>query len=80
MLFSFFSAIQKIVSSCFTLLFFSFLRDASARDISIRSTSCSCSTCCFGSLFQHQNQQDFIKTIRALITHIFLGTVGAVGL
>ena len=38
----------------------------------IRSTSCSCSTCCFGLAFQHQNLQDFIKTTRALIKDIFL--------
>ena len=38
----------------------------------IRSTSCSCSTCCFSLVFQHQNLQDFIKIIRALIKDIFL--------
>ena len=38
----------------------------------IRSISCSCSTCCFGLAFQHQNLQDFIKIIRALIEDIFL--------
>ena len=38
----------------------------------IRSTSCSCSTCCFGSGFQLQNLQDFIKISRALIKDIFL--------
>ena len=38
----------------------------------IRSTSCSCSTCCFGLVFRHQSLQDFIKTIRALIKDIFL--------
>ena len=44
----------------------------------IRSISCSCSTCCFGLGFQHQNLQDFIKIIRALIKDIFLGvTSGA---
>ena len=37
----------------------------------IPSISCSCSTCCFGLGFQHQNLQDFIKTIRALIKDIF---------
>ena len=31
----------------------------------IRSTSCSCSTCCFGPVFQHLNLLDFIKPIRA---------------
>ena len=31
--------------------------------------------CCFGSVFQHQNLQDFIKTVRALIKDIFLTTV-----
>ena len=39
----------------------------------IRSTSCSCSTCCFGLGFQLQNLQDFIKISRALIEDIFLG-------
>ena len=38
----------------------------------IRSTSCSCSTCCFGLGFQLQNLQDFIKISRALIKDIFL--------
>ena len=38
----------------------------------IRSTSCSCSTCCFGLGFQLQNLQDFIKIFRALIKDIFL--------
>ena len=38
----------------------------------IRSISCSCSTYCFGLGFQHQNLQDFIKIIRALIKDIFL--------
>ena len=38
----------------------------------IRSTSHSCSTCCFGLGFQHQNLQDFIKIYRALIKDIFL--------
>ena len=38
----------------------------------IRSKSCSCYTCCFGLVLQHQNLQDFIKTIRALIKDIFL--------
>ena len=37
----------------------------------IRPISCSCSTCCFGLGFQHQNLQDFIKIIRALIKDIF---------
>ena len=37
----------------------------------IRSTSCSCSTCCFGFGFQLQNLQDFIKISRALIKDIF---------
>ena len=37
----------------------------------IRSTSCSCSTCCFGLGFQLQNLQDFIKISRALIKDIF---------
>ena len=41
----------------------------------IRSTSCSCSTCCFGLHFQLQNQQDFIKISRALIKDIFLSLV-----
>ena len=36
-----------------------------------RSTSCSCSTCCFGLAFQNQDLQDFIKTIRAQIKDIF---------
>ena len=31
----------------------------------IRSTSCSCSTCCFGFGFQLQNLQDIIKISRA---------------
>ena len=38
----------------------------------IRSTSCSCSTCCFGLGFQLQNLQDFIKISRTLIKDIFL--------
>ena len=38
----------------------------------IRSTSCSCSTCCFGLGFQLQNLQDFINISRALIKDIFL--------
>ena len=38
----------------------------------IRSTSSSCSTCCFGLGFQLQNLQDFIKISRALIKDIFL--------
>ena len=38
----------------------------------IGSTSCSCSTCCFGLGFQLQNLQDFIKISRALIKDIFL--------
>ena len=38
----------------------------------IRSTSCSCSTCCFGLGFQLQNLQDFIQISGALIKHIFL--------
>ena len=38
----------------------------------IRSTSCSCSTCCFGLGFQLQNLQGFIKISRALIKDIFL--------
>ena len=37
----------------------------------IRSTFCSCSTCCFGLGFQLQNLQDFIKISRALIKDIF---------
>ena len=37
----------------------------------IRFTSCSCSTSCFGSGFQLQNLQDFIKISRALIKDIF---------
>ena len=37
----------------------------------IRSTSCSCSTCCFGLGFQLQNLQDFIKVSGALIKDIF---------
>ena len=37
----------------------------------IRSTSCSCSTCCFGLGFQHRNLQDFIKIYRAVIKDIF---------
>ena len=41
----------------------------------IRSTSCSCSTCCFGLGFQHQNLQDFIKIYRALIKDIFVRAV-----
>ena len=42
----------------------------------IRSTSCSCSTCCFDLGFQLQNLQDFIKITRALIKDIFLGGCG----
>ena len=38
----------------------------------IGSTSCSCSTCCFGLGFQLQNLQDFIKISRALFKDIFL--------
>ena len=38
----------------------------------IRSTSCSCSTCCFCLGIQLQNVQDFIKISRALIKDIFL--------
>ena len=38
----------------------------------IRSTSCSCSTCCFGLGFQLQNLQDFIKISRAKIKDISL--------
>ena len=38
----------------------------------IQSTSCSCSTSCFGLGFQLQNLQDFIKISRALIKDIFL--------
>ena len=38
----------------------------------IRSTSCSCFTCCLGLGFQLQNLQDFIKISRALIKDIFL--------
>ena len=38
----------------------------------IRSTSCSCSSCSFGLVFQHQNLQDLIKRIKALIKVIFL--------
>ena len=30
-----------------------------------RTTSCSCSTCCFGPIFQQQNVQDIIKPIWA---------------
>ena len=41
----------------------------------IRSTSFSCSTCCFGLGFQLQNLQDFIKISRALIKDIFLEVV-----
>ena len=37
----------------------------------MRSISCSCSNCCFGLGFQHQNLQDFIKVMRALIKDIF---------
>ena len=50
------------------LLFYSGLQNYSL----IRSTSCSCSTCCFGLGFQLQNLQDFIKISRALIKDIFL--------
>ena len=38
----------------------------------IRSTSCSCSTYCFGLGFQHQNLQDFSKISKALNKVIFL--------
>ena len=38
----------------------------------IRSTSCSCSTYCFGLGFQLQNLQDSTKISRALIKDIFL--------
>ena len=38
----------------------------------IRSTSCSCSTGCFGLGFQLQNLQDFIEISRASIKDIFL--------
>ena len=38
----------------------------------IRSTSCSCSTCCFGLGFQLQNLQELTKKSRALIKDIFL--------
>ena len=41
----------------------------------IRSTSCSCSTCCFGLAFQLQNLQGFIRISRALIKDIFLVAV-----
>ena len=41
----------------------------------IRSTSCSCSTCCFCLGFQLQKLQDFIKVSRALIKDIFLNLV-----
>ena len=37
----------------------------------IRSISFSCSTRCFGLGFQHQNLQDFIKFIKALIKDMF---------
>ena len=37
----------------------------------IRSTSCSCSTCCIGLGFQLQNLQDFIKISTELIKDIF---------
>ena len=37
----------------------------------IRSTSCSCSTCCFGLGFQLRNLQHFTKISRALIEDIF---------
>ena len=37
----------------------------------IRSTSCSCSTCCFGLGFQLQNLQNFIKVSWAYIKDIF---------
>ena len=43
----------------------------------IRSTSCSCSTCCFGLSFQRQNVQDFIRISRALIKDIFLRAMPA---
>ena len=42
----------------------------------IRAISCCCSTCCVGLGFQHQNLQDFIKIIRALIKDIFLFVSG----
>ena len=38
----------------------------------IRSTSCSCSTCCLGLGFQLQNLQDYIRISRALIKDILL--------
>ena len=38
----------------------------------IRSTSCSCSTCCFGLGFKLQNLQEVINITRALIKDIFL--------
>ena len=38
----------------------------------IRSISCSCSTCCSGLGFQHENLRGFMKIIRALIKDIFL--------
>ena len=38
----------------------------------IRSTSCSCSTCCFGLGFQLEILQDFIKISSALIKDILL--------
>ena len=38
----------------------------------IQSISCSCSTYCFCFGFQHQNLQDFIEIIRALIKDFFL--------
>ena len=44
----------------------------------IRSTSCSCSTCCFGLGFQPQNLHDFTKISRALIKDIFLSSFGEV--
>ena len=43
----------------------------------IRSTSCSCSTCCFGLGFELRNLQDFIKKSRALIKDIFLVAEGS---
>ena len=38
----------------------------------IRSTSCPCSTCCFGWGFQLQNLQEYIKISRAKYKDIFL--------
>ena len=41
----------------------------------IGSTSCSCSTCCFGLGFQLQSLHDFTKISRALIKDIFLAVL-----